>query len=112
MIGILMMLFSNIQAQETEQVHKTPEEHAKNQTEWMIENLKISKEQQKTAEEINLTYARKMEEMHVKNPKAGDKERDDINKAKAVEMKKILTPNQFKKYVNHLKSKKKHKKEK
>jgi Spy/CpxP family protein refolding chaperone len=85
--------------------NSSPEERAKIQTDQMREKLNFTDEQDSSIYEINLKYARKIQELM-----KGEQERDEIRskmgelmKEKDEELKGILTEEQFELYLNYKK---------
>lgn len=77
--------------------NKTPEERAKFQTEWMNENLSLSKDQLTAVDSLNLVYANKMESVkEIKGRFNQLKQARDLSQEKEKELQKILTADQFK----------------
>ena len=78
---------------------RTPEERAKNQTEMMVKELKLDKDQEKKVSEINLKYAKMMDDTREKAGGDRDKIRENMRtqmEEKNKELKKILTDDQYK----------------
>ncbi len=95
----LIFMTGKIFAQDVE-TKLSPEERARFQTEWMKQNLSLSEDQLAQIEPLNLKYAKKMEEVKTISGKIGK-----LKKAKAImdekdgQLKKILTKDQFKIYL-------------
>lgn len=81
----------------------TPEERAKKQTETLVKELKLTKEQETKVYEINLKYAQPREDnssaTREQRREAMRKSTDERNKA----IKEILTEEQQKKFDEHIK---------
>jgi hypothetical protein len=79
----------------------TPEQRAKALTEMMTTKLGLSPEQTSKVANLNLTYANKMEPLikGSEGPLAKMRDMRQINEAKEAELKQILTPQQFEKYL-------------
>ncbi len=79
----------------------TPEQRAKALTEVMTTKLGLSPEQTSKVANLNLTYANKMEPLikGSEGPFVKMREMRQINEAKEAELKQILTPQQFEKYL-------------
>ena len=88
-------------AQLDELKNTTPEQRAKALTEMMTTKLGLTPEQTGKVAELNLTYANKMDPL-IKGS-AGSlvrmREMKQINQAKEAQLKQILTPQQFEKYL-------------
>lgn len=77
--------------------NKTPGERAKFQTEWMNENLSLSKDQLTAVDSLNLVYANKMESVkEIKGRFNKLKQARDFSQEKEKELQKILNADQFK----------------
>lgn len=96
---ILIFLVGKMFAQEVE-TKLTVEERARMQTEWMKQNLNLDQDQLIQVEQLNLKYAQKMDEVKTIPGKIVK-----LKKAKAImdekdgELKKVLTKDQFKDYL-------------
>ena len=77
-----------------------PEDRAKRQTEMMKEALNLTAAQEPKISALNLKYAKKMEEVKTasKDTAVIRKNAAALNTQKNVELKKILTPDQFTQY--------------
>lgn len=80
----------------------SPDEMAKRETEQMRSGLNLTADQLPNVEAINLKYARKMGEMFQAGPPADFSEMQQkmevIQKTKRVDLEKVLTADQLKKY--------------
>jgi hypothetical protein len=88
-------------AQFDELKNTTPEQRAKALTEMMTTQLGLTPEQTGKVAELNLTYANKMDPL-IKGsagPFVRMREMKQINQAKEAQLKQILTPQQFEKYL-------------
>jgi hypothetical protein len=87
-------------AQEQEKESMPPTERAAKLTQWMKENLQLSADQEKQAQEINLKYANKTEELRNSNGTRMQKFKKlkGYNESKDEELKKVFTAEQFKTY--------------
>jgi len=72
----------------------TTEERVKMQTDRMKENLTLDDKQYESVKELNLKYAKKMEENTERNRETFQKMNEEKNK----ELKEILTEEQYKKF--------------
>jgi hypothetical protein len=88
-------------AQEQDKEPMPPDERAAKLTDWMKTNLQLTAEQEKPAQEINLKYAIKTEEL--RNTDEARKEKFKMlkgyNEEKDQELKKLFTEEQFKLYL-------------
>ncbi len=95
-----LILFTNGMAQVTYSNGKTPEERAKNQTEWMKTELSLDSIQVEKVHSINLEYATKMES--IKNTSGERRQKiqmlRSLSSDKDSELKKIFTKEQYKAY--------------
>lgn len=83
--------------------NSSPEERAKIQTDQMREKVNITNEQDSSIYEINLKYAKKIQEL-MKGEQGRDEMRSKIGemmKEKDNELKGILTEEQFELYLNY-----------
>jgi len=94
-IILLLLPGSNAHSQD-----KTPEQRATAITEWMKTNLQLTPEQEGPVQTVNLKYANLNEGLKTssKARMAKAKELKSNNESKKKELKKILTPEQFKMY--------------
>ncbi len=102
---ILLVLVSaltptKVIAQEQEIESMPPAERAAKLTEWMKNNLQLTGDQEKQAQEINLKYANKTEELRISEGtrKQKFKKLKGYNESKDEELKKVFTDEQFKTY--------------
>lgn len=88
----------------------TPEDMAKRQTEQMKEYIKLSKDEEKKVNEINLKYAKKSQELRegVSFRDMTDKQREEMRtkmeaqqEEKDKELKKIFSADQWKQYEKY-----------
>jgi hypothetical protein len=93
----LLLVYSNAQNGRS---LPPPEDRAKKITEWMKTNLQLSDAQVAQVEPINLKYANKAQELQGSTSPKKQKllVLKDIETAKDEELKKVLTPDQFKTY--------------
>ena len=77
-----------------------PTERAAKLTEWMKSNFQLTADQEKQAQEINLKYANKTEELRNSSGTRGQKFKKlkGYNESKDEELKKVFTAEQFKIY--------------
>ena len=71
-------------------------------TEWMRINLNLTDEQLSTVRDINLKYAKKMDELKTNSLPKSEKMKQitDNDKAKDGELKNVLTASQFQTYLS------------
>jgi len=71
-------------------------------TEWMRINLSLTDEQLPVVRDINLKYAKRMDELKVNSLSKSEKMKQitDNDKAKDVELKHVLTSSQFQTYLS------------
>jgi hypothetical protein len=88
-------------AQLDELKNTTPEQRAKALTEMMTTKLGLTPEQAGKVAELNLTYANKMDPLikGSEGPFVRMREMKQINEAKEAQLKQILTPQQFERYL-------------
>jgi hypothetical protein len=88
-------------AQLAELKNTTPEQRAKALTEMMTTKLGLTPEQTGKVANLNLTYAKKMDPLikGSEGPLVRMREMKQINEAKEAELKQILSPQQFEKYL-------------
>ena len=88
-------------AQEQDKEPMPPDERAAKLTDWMKTNLKLTAEQEKPAQEINLKYANKTEELRNSDESRKEKFKKlkGYNEEKDQELKKLFTEEQFKLYL-------------
>ena len=104
-IFCLMPLVSSAQGDEEERLRKfmrnsTPEQRANLQTDQMKEFLKLSDEQAEKVSEINLKYANEVQEIY-ESKKSRSKKRQELRDMidrKDIELKAVLTGEQYKTY--------------
>lgn len=91
------VLLTQIAFSQSTRPHKTPEERAKAQTEWMTSELKLTEEQVPKVDQINLKYAQKMEPVLNGTGRKLSKlqQMKAISNEKEVELKKVFTKEQF-----------------
>ena len=110
MIGsvVLMMIsVTSMQAQgnrpDRDFAKASPEDRAKRLTEMMKDSLSLTAAQEPRVATINLKYARKNEELRkIADTTARRKAFQDSNKQKDAELKVVLTPKQFAKYLKQV----------
>ena len=80
----------------------TPEERARIQDEMMKKKLDLTPDQQPKIASINLKYAQKMEPLlkGSERPLMEFRDMRELNDAKEGELKTVLSPEQFKKYLD------------
>ena len=78
------------------------EEKARQQTRWMNKNLDLELEQYMKVNNINLTYAKKIDslEKHADKRAKGDY-MAKLKASKEADLRQILTPEQYKMYIAH-----------
>jgi hypothetical protein len=99
-VGSLLFAVT-VSAQLEELKNTTPEQRAKALTEMMKTKIGLTPEQTGKVAELNLTYAKKMDPL-IKGsagPLVRMREMKQINEAKEAELKQILSPPQFDKYL-------------
>jgi len=80
----------------------TEEEKAREQTRWMHKNLDLELDQFMQVNNINLTYARKLDSLEkLTDKKIRNDYRQQLKAQKEQEIKTVLTPDQYKQYVAH-----------
>jgi hypothetical protein len=96
----LFLLGCQLFAQDFE-TKKTPEERAHFQTAWMKSNLKLAADQEPRVDQINLKYARQMEDVKSIPSKMGKpKKAKSIMDAKDAELKMALNTDQYQLYLD------------
>ena len=105
--GLLFFISGNFNVNAQPPQRATPEERAKQQTEWMKTSLKLSDDQVTKVDAVNLKYAKKMNDMFQQSGQNADREarqkmRDDLDTQKRVELQAILTADQLKQYDTEL----------
>ena len=81
----------------------SPEDRAKRLTLVMKDRLSLTAAQEPKVAAINLKYAKKMDEARkIKDQATQDRSILDLSKQKDVELKAVLTPDQFKSYHKQL----------
>ncbi len=100
---ILSVTFSSF-AQRGGDKKQSPEVKAAQQTAKMVKNLSLNEKQEAEVKEINLSYAKKVQEVKASN-QSNDKEamkaaRADLSKGRSAELAKVLTSTQLKTYEN------------
>ena len=94
--------------QQQQMPKRTPEQRATRQTQWMQKNLMLTDEQNKKVYNIILNAATEQENAST-SPQKG--ERKAIARDEAGELKQVLTPDQFQKYMAHVQEMKEKNKE-
>ena len=80
----------------------TEEEKAREQTRWMHRNLELELEQFMQVNNINLTYAHKLDSLDkLADRKLKSEYRQQLKAKKDQEIKMVLTPEQYKQYIAH-----------
>ena len=100
MIAVLAGM--TVAAQAQDKVKKSPEERAKARTEHMTKELGLSPEQASKLEAINLKYADKGAELRKEREAEraeARREGKELRDAHEAEMKAVLTPDQFAKWM-------------
>lgn len=103
----LLFIFFNITAQirtEPKPPKKVSleEERAREQTRWMYRNLSLEPDQYEKVNEVNLTYAFKADSLDKVRDKALRNDgKAKIKQSKEVQIKTILSPDQYKQYAAH-----------
>jgi hypothetical protein len=104
-IVVLLIAFAltpaNVLAQEKEKEPMPPAERAAKITEWMKKNLELTADQETQAQEINLKYANKTEELRNSSGTRMQKIKKlkGYNESKDEELKKVFTAEQFNTYL-------------
>jgi DNA phosphorothioation-dependent restriction protein DptG len=104
-ITTLFVLFSTVSVYSQGRNKRSPEDIAKQQTEWMKQELKLSKEQEQKIYRINLETSKKIRETWEKHQ--GDREAMQeamkvTRRQKDKEMKEALTKEQYELYKKKL----------
>ena len=86
---------------------RSPEERAKQSTEWMKKELNLNEKEAKKVQEINLKYAIKQQEKMQKVMQSSDRSQmrtimNEINEAKKKELKSVLREKKFDLYLKKL----------
>ena len=105
LLTTVFVLFSTLNVVGQGRNRKSPEEMAKQQTEWMKKELKLSAEQEQKMYNINLETAKKMRqtrERHSGNREAMQEEMKVTRRQKDKEMKEVLTKEQYELYKKKL----------
>lgn len=91
---------ASVMAQEQEKETMPPAERAAKLTAWMKSNLQLTADQETQAQEINLKYANKTEELRNSEGSRMQKFKKlkGYNESKDEELKKVFTAEQFKTY--------------
>ncbi|MGC8823730.1 MAG: hypothetical protein ACP5PZ_03935 [Bacteroidales bacterium] len=100
-LAIALVSFTLVQAQGHRSQKPTPEEWARWQTEWMKKELSLDSTLVPRVYAINLKYANKMEEIMQTDTSRFERRQDvkNLMDAKENELKKVLTDEQFKRYL-------------
>lgn len=98
---LLMMAFLIATSVSAQEKRKTPEERAKAQSEAMKKNLGLNEEQTIALEEINLRFAKEVEAKREMNGNSNEKVEipQEIRDARNAEIKTVLTPDQYEKFL-------------
>jgi len=105
LLTTVFVLFSTLNVVGQGRNRKSPEEMAKQQTEWMKKELKLSAEQEQKMYNINFETAKKMRqtrERHSGNREAMQEEMKVTRRQKDKEMKEVLTKEQYELYKKKL----------
>jgi len=105
LLTTVFVLFSTLNVVGQGRNRKSPEEMAKQQTEWMKKELKLSAGQEQKMYNINLETAKKMRqtwEKHKGNREAIQEEMKVTRRQKDKEMKEVLTKEQYELYKKKL----------
>jgi len=86
---------------------RSPEERAKQSTEWMKKELKLNDKVAKKVQEINLKYAKKQQEKMAEVRQSGDRSKmrtvfQEMNDAKNKELKPVLGDEKYELYLKKL----------
>ncbi|MBB4037048.1 Spy/CpxP family protein refolding chaperone [Dysgonomonas hofstadii] len=103
LVVLLMLTFfvgGSIFAQQRQRA--TPEERAKRQTETLVKELSLTKEQETKVHEINLKYAQPKENASTDRDKRREEMRKSMDERNAA-IKELLTDEQKKKFEEHIK---------
>lgn len=98
---LFLTIGSSVFAQKGERPQHDPVEMAERETSRLTEELELGESQVIKMKEINLAYAKKMQEArenNSENREAMKEVRDAINSDKSAEIKTILSEDQYKKY--------------
>ena len=79
----------------------TEEEKARQQSRWMNKNLDLELEQYMKVNNINLTYARRLDSLNKLPGKGRGDYAVKMKTTKEAELKAVLTPDQYKIYIEH-----------
>jgi len=106
-VGILLSaspVFAQEQMQQQQMQRKTPEEKAGRQLKWMQTNLMLSEDQSRSAYNILLATAQDEDSADAGIPPGREKahEKKAIKRDAVAEMKQVLSPDQFQRYIDHL----------
>ena len=99
----LLALTLQARGQASQQLkNSTPEERAQKITDWMKTNLQLSDEQATSIHAVNIKYANQNESLKedASGRRAKYKKLKDNQEAKDQELKRMLTPEQFKTYLS------------
>ena len=100
---VLFVLVSVVAMAQQGRPRRTPAERAERQTRWMRDNLRLSKEQDDKVYGIILHYAQEADKVRME-PKGREKkmDRQDMMIGRETELKQVLSPDQYSKYIAHL----------
>ncbi len=105
-LAVALILTGSINALSQKRHQKSADEMAKQQTEWMKKELKLSKEQEKAIYKINLETSKRVKENW--NKYKGNRERmksemQKTRRQKDEELKKAMTEEQYRLYKKRIK---------
>jgi hypothetical protein len=100
LLAVFVLTSASVLAQGQEKESMPPAERASKLTQWMKDNLQLTPDQEKQAQEINLKYANKTEELRSSTGTRMQKFKKlkSYNELKDEELKKVFTAEQFKTY--------------
>ena len=104
-LATVFVLFSTLDVFSQGRKKRTPEEMAKQQTEWMKQELKLTKEQEQKIYKINLETSKKIKETwekHSGNREAMQAAMKETRRKKDKEIKEALTKEQYELYKKKL----------
>ena len=101
-IALIAVIFSSLIASAQQMSQRSPQERARNQTQWMQKNLGINEDQNKRVYEIIFKHAQEMDAARSSGP--GPDRRSamqNISASRDAELKNVLTADQYQKYQAH-----------
>ncbi len=101
-IALIAVIFSFVIASAQQMPQRSPQERARNQTQWMQKNLGINEDQNKRVYEIIFKHAQEMDAARSSGP--GPDRRSamqNIAASRDAELKNVLTADQYQKYQAH-----------